>query len=91
MGLGKLLDAAGIGHALLTGKVQGEQAEILQAEEEIGVLFRTHALFQAGVQFAASTSRSSTSSTASASGSGRPCSRRAGRAAAAATPIPGRL
>lgn len=55
MGLGKLLDAAGIGHALLTGKVKGEErAEILRRLEagEIGVLFGTHALFQAGVQFA---------------------------------------
>jgi ATP-dependent DNA helicase RecG len=55
MGLGKLLDAAGIGHALLTGKVKGEERrEILRRLErgEIGVLFGTHALFQAGVAFA---------------------------------------
>ncbi len=54
MGLAPLLDAVGIGHALLTGRVRGEERQqILRrlATGEVGVLFGTHAIFQKGVEF----------------------------------------
>lgn len=54
MGLAPLLDAVGIGYALLTGRVRGEERRnILRrlANGEVSVLFGTHAIFQKGVEF----------------------------------------